>query len=143
MKIFEKDFLSDKEVNELLHINAGTYKMNRYQHPIVDKIVKRLLDDFNFEVKEESYWRIEQHPTGHSWHIDTGDKGHMLWCQVGVSILLTSSFTGGETYYTDDNNKTNVMLQERGIGDLCAHTSDQWHMVTPHKGKRIVFLMFI
>jgi len=143
MRIFETDFLTTDEISLLLGTKPGSYKINKVQNPIAGKVIDRLREHFNFEIKDESYWRIETMPQGHGWHRDTGDNNHMLWCQVGVSILLNGSFTGGETYYADDDGKTNVVKQERSIGDLCAHTSDEWHMVTPHEGKRTVFLMFI
>jgi hypothetical protein len=143
MRIFEPNFLTLDEIAQLLKIKQGTYKILSVKNPVVDRIVDRLLLDLDFKINEHSYWRIEQKPLGHDWHVDTGSNNHMPWCQIGVSILLTSNFTGGETYYTQDQDKTNAIKQERALGDLCAHTSDELHMVTAHEGKRIVFLMFI
>jgi len=143
MRIFEPDFLTGEEISTALKIKPGTYKLNRVPSQIAEKVINKLKEKIDFDVKEQSYWRIETMPNGHGWHIDTGDNNQMTWCQVGVSILLNGSFTGGETYYADDAGITNVTKQERKIGDLCAHTSDEWHTVTPHKGKRTVFLMFI
>ena len=75
------------------------------------------------------------------------DNLHMEWCQVGVSILLSdeSEFTGGDTYYADIDfsNEENKIKSDRRQYDMCAHTSDSWHMVEPHGGTRTVLLMFI
>ena len=143
MRIFEPDFLTREEISLMLGTNPGSYKINEVHNPIVDKVIEKLRESLDFEIKEESYWRVETLPQGHGWHKDTGSNNHMMWCQVGVSILLTGSFRGGETYYAEDAGETNVVEQERSIGDLCAHSSDEWHMVTPHEGTRTVFLMFI
>ena len=64
-----------------------------------------------------------------------------MWCQVGCSILLTSNeeFEGGETFY----NKEEPVLAIRDKYDIVAHSSDEWHMVTPHTGNRVVLLLFI
>ena len=109
----------------------------------VNRVVDKLSEDFDFTVKNESYWRVEHRPSGHQWHKDTGSSNGMMWCQVGVSILLEDGISGGETFYGKINNDENPIKSDREIYDLVAHTSDEWHMVTPHEGKRVVFLMFI
>lgn len=143
MRIFEPNFLTVDEISQLKRIKSGSYTISTNPNQIVEKVISRLKQDIDFVIKEKSYWRIETMPQGHGWHQDTGSNNHMVWCQVGVSILLNEAFTGGETYYAEDAGITNVTKQERKIGDLCAHSSDEWHMVTPHEGKRTVFLMFI
>jgi hypothetical protein len=143
MRLIEPDFLDQEEIAYLLKTPRGLHKLKSSSNPVVDKVVERLRRHFNFEINSNSYWRIEEKPDGHEWHKDTGSNDHMLWCQVGVSIVLTNNFTGGETFYADDAGETNVVKQNRKIGDLCAHTSTEWHMVTPHQGRRTVFLMFI
>ena len=109
MKILETSFLDGEEVSQLLKISPGAYSVKGSKNLIVNKVITRLEKEFNFTIKKESYWRIETKPKGHEWHTDTGANNHMMWCQVGVSILLTNTFTGGETYYADDYNKTNQM----------------------------------
>jgi hypothetical protein len=110
-------------------------------NPTILKIVNTLKEHFDFEIKQKSYWRVEKLPTGHGWHVDTGSENHMSWCQVGCSILLTSNqeFRGGETFY----NQENPILTKRDKYDIVAHSSDEWHMVEPHTGNRIVLLLFI
>ena len=110
-------------------------------NPTILKIIDILKQHFDFTIKPESYWLIEQKPLGHSWHLDTGSSNHMLWCQVGCSTLLTDSnlFKDGETFY----DKENPVLVKREKYDIAAHSSDEWHMVTPHKGNRVVLLIFI
>ena len=110
-------------------------------NPTILKIVSVLKEHFDFIIKPESYWRIEHNPGGHEWHVDTGTNNHMPWCQVGCSTLLTSNtqFTGGETFYY----KQEPIKSERDLYDIVAHSSDEWHMVTPHTGNRVVLLLFI
>ena len=118
-------------------------KLLRVQNSVVRKIINKLKEDFNFTIKEKSYSYIERYPRGHGWHIDIGNEGHMRWCEVGASILLKEPESGGDTYYGDDINGTNKIKSDRKIYDLIAHTSDEYHMVEPHKGDRTVFLLFI
>ena len=66
-----------------------------------------------------------------------------MWCEVGVSLLLKEADEGGKTYYAENGDKNNPIEVDRGLYDLVAHTSDEWHMVEKHEGERIVFLMFI
>ena len=110
-------------------------------NPTILKIVSILKEHFDFVIKPESYWRIEHTPKGHEWHVDTGTNNHMMWCQVGCSILLTSTkeFEGGETLY----NKEEPITVERDLYDIAAHSSDEWHKVESHAGKRVVLLLFI
>ena len=109
----------------------------------IEKIIDKLREDFDFEINEESYWTVEHRKIGHAWHVDTGARNHMLWCQVGVSIILNPSIKGGDTWYAEDKSGKNAINSHRGLYDLCAHTSNEWHKVDAHEGNRIVLLMFI
>tara|TARA_A100001515_G_scaffold54463_1_gene43063 strand:- start:896 stop:1354 length:459 start_codon:yes stop_codon:yes gene_type:complete len=152
MRKIYKNFINEEEANKLIkdkgtriplldtHVAKRDVFRNNF---IVEKIIKKLKVDFNFEVKDKSYWSIESKQSGHKWHKDTGSNNHMMWCQVGVSLLLQDGDGGGETYYADDDKETNKIKSNRKLYDLVAHTSDEWHMVTPHTGERVVFLMFI
>lgn len=137
--------ITSQEANYLLQKYGGGKKLfvELTNEPIVSRLISLMREDFNFTVKEQSYFRVEHMPGGHVWHTDTGDSGHMKWCELGSSVLLTSSFTGGETLYATDENLNEVEVAEREIFDLVAHTSDEWHKVNPHKGTRVVLLMFI
>jgi len=126
---------------------------------ILTKLLEIIRADFDFEVKGvkgvkssgESYVRLETNKNGHRWHNDRGGYSmddanlHMPWCQLGVSILLSSedNFTGGDTYYADDDKETNKVKADRRRYDMCVHASDVWHMVESHEGTRTVLLMFI
>ena len=146
MRKIYHNFTNEKDIEDNLILNEkqNTHiKINETNNDFVNKVINKLSEDFEFEVKEQSYWRIEHRPGGHKWHQDTGTRGHMAWCQVGVSLLLQDSSSGGQPFYgklKDDKKPTKL---NRKVYDLVAHTSDEWHMVTPHKGRRIVFLMFI
>jgi hypothetical protein len=140
------NFLDIDEIQFLLK-DFKKYNKNTLLTELLPAPVKRVFDqlsaDFDFEVKDKSYWRLERRPSGHGWHKDTGTNNHMAWCQVGASILLTGDFTGGNTYYSQDETLQEVKEEYRELGDLLAHTSDVWHKVDNHDGNRTVLLMFI
>ena len=146
MRKIYRNFTNEKEVLDssiLKSSKSSHYKIENTDNDFVKKVISKLSEDFNFKVKDESYWLIEHRPRGHRWHKDTGSKDHMLWCEVGVSLLLKEADKGGKTYYTENGDTNNPIEVDRGLYDLVAHTSDEWHMVEKHEGERIVFLMFI
>tara|TARA_Y100000004_G_scaffold153273_1_gene176878 strand:+ start:181 stop:612 length:432 start_codon:yes stop_codon:yes gene_type:complete len=143
MKKIYRDFITKEEAEKQFNNREFKYFINKNKNELVDKIINKLKEDFSFKIKDESYWRVEHRTKGHRWHKDTGSTNKMMWCQVGVSLILKDGNSGGETYYGKEENDKNPIKSDRKIYDLVAHTSDEWHMVTPHQGKRIVFLMFI
>lgn len=136
-------FLTKEDISYLystLVVNKKYYILKQ-KNKVVDKIINKLKIDFSFTVKDESYFRIEQtSENGHDWHVDTGSSNHMMWCELGGTILLKANYQGGKTYYKEDGKVVEV---ERGVGDLCAHSSDVEHKVDPTTGDRQVFLIFI
>ena len=143
MKKVYRNFTTKEEAQDQLKHRRERYSIKSNKNDLVDKIINKLKNDFEFEIKDESYWKVEHRPQGHQWHKDTGSSDGMMWCQVGVSLLLEDGESGGETFYGKKKDDEDPIKLDRGVYDLIAHTSDEWHMVTPHKGKRIVFLMFI
>ena len=140
-KVYE-NFLNKEDISFLLR-NKKRKKLKEEKPEIINRIINHISKDFDFEIKNESYYVVETHKIGHKWHKDTGTDNHMSWCQVGLSVLLTSRFTGGLMYYADDGSGKNKTLVKRKVGDLCVHDSSEWHMVEPHEGKRTVLLIFI
>ena len=142
MRKIYRNFISNKDVIELKKLKENkSIRILEEENYVVNKVIKQLQDDFDFEIKKESYYRLE--PTadhGHEWHVDTGSSNHMMWCQVGCSIMLESSCDGGSTYYNIDGE---IIEVDRNVYDLIAHTSDVLHKVDPPKGHRLVFLIFI
>jgi len=137
MRRLYRNALSENDINYLKNSNVKFGRINKDKNPVVDKVLKLISSEFEFKVKDESYFRIEQTlESGHPWHVDTGSNNHMLWCQVGLSVILASDCEGGETEYEDG-------VVNRGVGDLIVHTSDVKHQVRPFKGYRLTFLMFI
>ena len=138
-----KAFLNKEDISHLyntLTVNNKYYVLKE-KNKVVDKIINKLKIDFSFTVKDESYFKIEQTgKDGHDWHVDTGSSNHMMWCELGGTILLKADYQGGKTYYKEDSK---VIEVERDIGDLCAHSSDVEHKVDPTTGDRQVFLIFI
>ena len=143
MRRVYKNFITKKEADAQTESINKKFLIKSTNNDLVDKIVEKLKEDFDFKIKDQSYWRIEHQSSGHQWHKDTGSGGGMMWCQVGVSLLLKEGTSGGDTFYGDDINGSNAEKSDRNLYDLVAHTSDEWHMVTPHEGERVVFLMFI
>jgi hypothetical protein len=141
MNILVKQAINEIDHKALPDVKAFHTSIAGETNPTILKIIGILREHFEFTIKPESYWRIEHAPNGHGWHVDTGTNNHMMWCQVGCSILLTSNeeFEGGETFY----NKEEPVLAIRDKYDIAAHSSDEWHMVTPHTGNRVVLLLFI
>ena len=144
LKKIYSDFITNEEKEILIsNFYPTRHKLKLVNNKIIDKIINKLKIDFDFEINDESYLIIEQNADGHKWHLDTGNHNHMSWCQIGVSMLLSEPNNTGITYYADDENGTNKTKVDRNIFDLLAHTSDEWHMVTPNDNERTVFLMFI
>jgi len=141
MGVIIKNAINKEEHDELIRRDTSHVSLVGETNPTILKMLGILREHFDFVIKPESYWRIEHNPGGHEWHVDTGTNNHMMWCQVGCSILLTSTkqFEGGETFY----NKEEPYTVERDLYDIAAHTSAEWHMVTPHTGNRVVLLLFI
>tara|TARA_R100000278_G_scaffold12845_3_gene13707 strand:- start:300 stop:731 length:432 start_codon:yes stop_codon:yes gene_type:complete len=138
-----KAFLNKEDISHLYStLTVGNkYYVLKEKNKVVDKIINKLKIDFSFTVKDESYFKIEQTgKDGHDWHVDTGSNNHMMWCELGGTILLKADYEGGKTYYKEDGKVVEV---ERSIGDLCAHSSDVEHKVDPTTGDRQVFLIFI
>ena len=137
------NFLTKEDISHLYDnlIVNNKYYILKTKNRIVVKVLNKLKIDFDFTVKGESYFKIEKTGDGgHDWHVDTGSGNHMMWCEVGVTVLLKPGEEGGETYYKEDDEIVEV---ERRVGDLCAHTSNVEHKVNPAKGDRQVFLIFI
>tara|TARA_Y100000593_G_C4189928_1_gene276347 strand:+ start:305 stop:736 length:432 start_codon:yes stop_codon:yes gene_type:complete len=143
MRKIYRDFITKEEAEKQFNNREFKYFINKNKNELVDKIINKLKEDFNFKIKDESYWRVEHKTRGHKWHKDTGSSDQMIWCQVGVSLILQDGNSGGETFYGKEKDDKDPIKSDRKIYDLVAHTSDEWHMVNPHQGKRIVFLMFI
>ena len=143
MRKIYRNFINKEEAEEQLGHKRTRYSIKKDDNKLVNKIIDKLKEDFDFKIKDESYYVIESRFSGHKWHKDTGSSDQMMWCQVGVSLILQDGNSGGETYYGKEKNDKNPIKSDRKLYDLVAHTSDEWHMVTPHQGRRIVFLMFI
>jgi hypothetical protein len=129
---------------------------NWQEHPIFSKLLKIISKDFDINVSEHSYIRIEHRPIGHTWHNDigaqySGDPAHQknTWLDCAASILLTKTedFTGGDMYYAEhvgkDKIPTNPVKIEREQYDMVVHSADVWHSVDKHEGNRTVMLIFV
>ena len=141
MRKIYRNFITKDEAKELISCYEG--EILKSNNDIINRIIEKIKEDFTFSIKKQSNYYIETKPVGHSWHVDTGTNNHMPWCEIGISILLKEPISGGNTYYSDNLQGDNKVKSDRNIHDLISHTSDEWHMIEPHKGKRVVFLMFI
>ena len=72
--------------------------------PLIHPLVRLVQKHHRVSTAHPSYATVEQKPEGHGWHTDTGNSGHMQWCVLTASVLLTppSSFSGGEFFYRDE-----------------------------------------
>ena len=105
-------------------------------NPIIEKIKSGIEDVIGKVVWEPpSYMRLEHRNRGHEWHVDTGNRGHMPWCNYGCSILLKEDGDVGYIEYRDESRIHNYL-------DLIIHSSDVEHRVEKNKD-RIAFLCFI
>ena len=145
-----RNAITQEEASVLIKNNYKGDRLLEIENPIVSKLLDMIKDDFDFTLHSKSYINSEVVKGGHAWHIDrgtyeAGKEGHMSWCTIGVSILLSneSQFQGGDTFYGEDQNGLNKIKVDRNQYDMCVHTSDVWHMVESHEGFRHVLLMFI
>tara|TARA_R110002096_G_scaffold426261_3_gene635804 strand:+ start:203 stop:742 length:540 start_codon:yes stop_codon:yes gene_type:complete len=129
---------------------------NWCEHPIFSKLLEIIRKDFDANISEHSYIRIEHRPIGHNWHNDIGaqydgDPSHQknTWLDCAASILLTSTddFTEGDMYYADaygkDKIPVNPVKVDREQYDMIVHSADVWHSVDKHEGNRTVMLLFV
>lgn len=116
---------------------AGSLQVGRVDlcHPLVE----RLRDLMPGAIVPEAYARVERKADGHSWHVDTGDGGHMPWCKYSGSVLLSppDTFTGGMFRFR------NPAAEYKHYLSLLTYSSDQEHCVEPHEGERRVLLIFL
>ena len=140
MRAIIKNIIKEGDI-ALLPQGRSTKLSKVINNPIIDKILKEIQKVFPFNIHGESFCRTEQRQKGHSWHKDTGSLNHMSWCTLGGSILLTTTFSGGDLKYRKNNEIETI--KNRKPFDLYIHTSDEEHMVDPSEGCRKVFLLFI
>jgi len=134
------DILEQQDIDFLESIQDYSRHSLRDPNNTIQKILSEISKDFDFAIKDESYWLIESRPSGHEWHKDTGSENHMQWCEVGCSMLLSGDFEGGKTLYREGED---VVAVTRNTYELLVHTSDLEHKVEPSSGKRKVLLLFI
>jgi len=141
MKKIYRNFITKEEADNLINNDSILHTAMPFNdNKIVERILDTIKDDFDFTVKPTSYYRTEQFPGGHVWHLDNEAPGN---CEVAGSILIKDCKTGGDTYYADNENGDNKVKSDRNIYDLIVHKSDVWHMVEPNSGERIVLVFFI
>lgn len=147
MRKLIKDFLNKEEIEELSKIPVMGHTKASKAQGIPKKIIDKVIEETGVSLHNKSNFFTFNRKSGNKWHQDTGlaklQRHRMLWCRIGISILLRDCDWGGELYYADDDKETNKVKLERGVGDLCFHSSDEWHMVTPHSGERLAFLAFL
>lgn len=111
-----------------------------FAHPLVGGLVDRILEVAAVESDPPAYARVEARSEGHPWHVDTGTKGHMGWCRMSGSIVLTppESFSGGGFYFSDS---TEPIVHYRDFIVYDDHPSNR-HCVTRSRGDRRALIMF-
>ena len=145
-----RNAITQEDASVLIKNNYKGDKLLEIENPIVSKLLDMIKDDFGFTLHANSYINVQAMRSGHNWHIDrgtyeSGKEGHMSWCTIGATILLSnkSEFQGGDTFYGENQDGLNKIKVDRNQYDMCVHTSDVWHMIEPHKGLRQVLCIFI
>jgi hypothetical protein len=106
----------------------------------LDNILGTIQGIANVSVLAPSYVRVEENKSGHPWHIDQGNNGHMSWCNYSASILLTSpdKFKGGGFYFDGDKEPTfhycDLLMYD-------SHAKNR-HCVKRNSGGRKALIMF-
>ena len=136
MRKFIPNVITPEEAEIL--VSSVKTKDNSKNPPIVDKIKAAIEKVIKPNWNPPSYTRIQKHPKGHDWHVDTGSRNHMPWCDYGCSILLTNTKDSGFLEYRDGT----VFLPEEHYCGLAIHSSDIEHKSEQH-GNRVVFLAFL
>mgnify|MGYP002633874691 CR=1 FL=1 len=130
-----RDVLSPSEASLLSgHIGYGSFA-----DPLIGRLSGLVTDRFPYlTLDAPSYCRVEDRREGYPWHVDVGNRGHMAWCRVSASCLLTpvEGFSGGGYYFRDEGPIFHYL-------DLLVYDDDAGneHRVAPHHGDRRVLLM--
>ena len=136
MREFIPHVITPEEAKTL--VSSIKTKDNSKNSPIVDKIKGAIEEVINPNWDLPSYTRLQKHPKGHDWHMDTGSNNHMMWCDYGCSVLLTNTEDSGFLEYRDGTK----LLPEEHFCGLAIHSSDVEHR-SEQPGNRAVFLAFI
>lgn len=97
----------------------------------------------------EDFAKQEQRPAGHPPHYDgkrlDGSPNHMPWCRCSLSILLSrpSSFTGGRLGVRGTSGRWIWIPPEDHHLHAVVLGPDDLHQVEPHRGRRVVLLVFL
>lgn len=131
------NFITQKQADELRSLPEGAHPIGKIQGVPLD-VVSRFSEMLGVKPHDQAYVRMSHREMGHKWHVDTGSRNHMPWCSYGGSIMLSKDyeFVGGGFHYREGE------IEQPHLS-LTYHSSDVEHMVQPHQGLRLVFLMFI
>ena len=142
MRWMVPNFITEDEADWLRSLRSSSKIINREElADIFARIAFTIEDltDCKLSMEKPSYNRIESRSEGHPVHIDTGTKGHMLWCAYGSTLLFQKSDTGGQLIYPELGES--VSPEEHYLS-LVFHSSDEPHEVSPSSGDRKVLLCF-
>lgn len=148
--------VTPNDAEDLRNMSNLNNKNTDWSPQIIRDIADRYqqeLDDQELILSAPSYWRIEIMSKGHDWHYDgckeeNGElvDNHMPWCKIGTSILLSKSdeYTGGALKFLVDGQEVTVHNHYLSgvMYSADKHNNPLKHKVEPHKGNRVVLLMF-
>jgi hypothetical protein len=139
MREFIPEVITPEEAAFLVGLPPKRQKNPKINHPVIDKIRRKIDSLVAVDWGAPSYTRLERRVNRpHKWHKDTGSSNHMLWCRYGASILLTDNPEAGHLEYRDGFK---LEAPEHFCG-LAIHSSDVEHR-TVHNGERITYLAFL
>lgn len=148
--------VTPNDAEDLRNMSKYNNNISDFSHQTIKKIAntyQKELDDQELILSKPSYWRIEHKSKGHDWHYDGCKEAngklvdnHMAWCNIGTSILLSKSdeYTGGALKFLVDGQE--VTIHNHYLSGVMysadKHNNPLKHKVEPHKGNRVVLLMF-
>lgn len=123
--------------HEAEKIRQGVGRREFYEEAIWP-VIEEVLKVADVQLGHPAYCEVQRLSRGHSWHVDTGNFNHMLWCKWSGQILLSppEDFDGGGLYFRDSKEP------EDEFCSLLVYSSDEEHMVKVHRGDRRVLVMF-
>ena len=135
MRAFIPNIITEKDIPERLTRKS-------WDAPVIIKILEGCKYLFDKPILRglPSYIRLEDRNKEHPWHTDTGTKGHMMWCEYSISVLVSKPSKGGLLKYK--NPIAEYKPEDRYLGAI-VHTNNEWHMREMARGKYRVILLFL
>ena len=138
MRALIKDIITKKQASYFL---KNTFNKYNFDDSCLLKVINKCssLFDKKINLSKPSYWYVDSGKNGHNWHKDTGSNNHMLWCNYGISIGLSSpdKVEGGIFEY---KNPSAVITPNEHFLSAIIHDNNQEHKVSKSKNRSVLLL---